>query len=212
MQQTTQAVREALRTDGQITSLASLVRVAIEDGRQLDPEVYTPDYGSYHSPVTRGDRPTCNVCLAGAAIVGTLRVSPAVSTGPSDFKVDRSQPRTARALMALDSVRTGSYGSAYGRLEIALFDEYPNGLPYPRMSCFDGFDAFGAHLDDLELRVLPQLRDFEVKLFEAHRVEQERASVARQERIEALKAEQARIEAALSEITYEGDDEDSDDA
>ena len=232
--QTTHQVREALRNNQPVTSLATLTRVAIEDGRGLDPNVYIPDYGQYHKiatvPVAPGESEThqrCKVCLAGAAIVGTLAVRPEEVVGPQSIREDRGMQLTSEAIIALDRVRTGFYATAYSILGIPLYglDPVRERVPYARQGCFVGFEHFRAHLDDLELRVLPALRDFEVKLAQvtadraaereaeaaADRLaEQERA--ARAAKIEALEAERARIEAALDSITYEGDDEGGDDA
>ena len=205
MQQTTQAVREALRTNGIITSLATLTRVAIEDGRRLDPALYVPDYGVYHDPSE--SREKCQVCLAGAAIVGTLAADPRECIGPSDYN-EEEETGTSLALRALDYVRCGSYSSAYALIGVdypfrlrSILDE----VPVPARTTFEGFGDFGEHLDDLELRVLPALRDFEDALVRANAEAAERAAQQEREaKIEALTAERDRLNEEIVILEDEG--------
>ena len=151
---TTEQVRQALRTgETRITSLAALVRVAIEDGRKLDPDTYHPNYEAYHSPRDSG----CNVCFAGAVIAGTLSPSdPLTRLGPGSFG------EAQNALYALDHVRMGDLGDAYSLLQLPDLDTTP-GVVAIRERYFTGMDSYEIHLNHIEQSVLPVLRSYEAQ-------------------------------------------------
>ena len=83
------ATRAALTAGERVTSLASLARVAVADGRALNRVQYAPQSSTWHNyrnprhlkavaaqnVRTATGQPVCNVCLAGAVIAGSLDVA-----------------------------------------------------------------------------------------------------------------------------------------
>lgn len=121
--QTVSEVREALqRGTERVTSLASLVRVAIEDGRAMlkdRPEV-NPDYGIWWRRNEHTGR--CVACLAGAVMLGTLdglgkhRLENCDLVNSDALQIMYTGDQVA-ALCALDRTRQGNLFGAYRVLD-----------------------------------------------------------------------------------------------
>lgn len=112
--QTSIEVQLALRQGQPVRSLAALVRLAIEDGRQMlaDGKV-RPDYRWFFmrhgSPVEN----VCSACLAGGVMLGTLRMTGEIELDAWADLFDLFPESTAYALLALDAVRRGQLVRAY---------------------------------------------------------------------------------------------------
>ena len=128
--QSIEEVRLALKDGRRVRSLASLIRVAVEDGREmLQRSDVLPTYGYWCRDLPSGPAmtlgydgngaETCAACLAGAVIIGTLTMDderiPNIE-GTDDLDTT-FPPTTVRALHALDSVRQGAIQSAYGYID-----------------------------------------------------------------------------------------------
>ena len=119
--QTVEQVKEALRKALPVTSLAALIRVAIEDGRAMlaEREHVLPDWStwyrsrSYHGP--------CTACFGGAVMLGTLdgigkfRLAECDVIGSHQLHI-QYKPEQVAALCALDRVRRGDLRGAYSAL------------------------------------------------------------------------------------------------
>lgn len=90
-------------------TLSDLIDLAIKDARGLDRELYTPDYGEWHTYSYLDE--SCSICLAGAVIAGSLRMSPRRNTHPDHFS-----HATGHCLLALEDVRMGNIGRAIARV------------------------------------------------------------------------------------------------
>ncbi len=118
-------VRTALREKGDtpITSLASLMRVAIEDGRAMlkRPDV-KPTYNTWLAIAREGPigafRNVCHACLAGGILLGTLgrKASGAMFESVSP---NAELPHVSKALRALEAVRQHNFHAAYDILGVA---------------------------------------------------------------------------------------------
>ncbi|MDE2980849.1 MAG: hypothetical protein OXU74_06605 [Gemmatimonadota bacterium] len=161
--QTTVEVRLALRQGGPVRSLAALVRLAIEDGRQMlaDGKV-RPDFRWF---IMRHEGRVCSACLAGGVMFGTLRMTGEIAPEGYADLFDLFPERTAFALLALDAVRRGQLVLAYRRIHDGDDDDRHKPTPieeavqgYERVkaggsvthSGFIGPDAFRKHLASLE--------------------------------------------------------------
>ncbi|MYA41523.1 MAG: hypothetical protein F4Z31_07210 [Gemmatimonadetes bacterium] len=169
--QTVEEVRSALQGDGDVpvTSVAALVRLAIEDGRTMlaeHPNV-TPDYSVWwmRDTIER----SCAACLAGAVMLGTL-------DGFGKHRLDNCdvvdshglgimyRPHQVSALCAIDRVRQGNIMGAYralkmreavdvhaiDRLFVRRHRRDPEHGARPKHMCFVNRDNFADHLDSLD--------------------------------------------------------------
>ena len=166
--------RKALVAGSWVTSLATLLRVTVEDARGLNRFYYEPRWDKWHAftPDTRVyDLGKCSVCTAGALIVGTLGVVRDVFSRPGHFPY-----ATESALMAIDSIRQGNLVRAYAHL--MLFQNHPDVLRNgvvdklqaiekrfaPADRQFESWEQFERHLDSLDV-LANRLEKFEEKLF-----------------------------------------------
>ena len=114
--QTVEQVKQALRWATPVLSLAALVRVAIEDGRKMRPEV-RPDWSAWYR--ARSLEGPCTACFGGAVMLGTmdglagLEECDVVMSSHLAILYDRDQ---YAALCALDRVRRGDLRAAYAAL------------------------------------------------------------------------------------------------
>lgn len=93
------------------SKLSKLIRVALKDeDRAFKSPNYRIDMTVWHgTSYSRGVlRPECSVCLAGAVMAGTLKVSPSQSESPSSL----FEYPISNRLRSLDSVRTGKVADA----------------------------------------------------------------------------------------------------
>ncbi len=173
--QTVEEVQEALRTATPVTSLASLIRVGIEDGRKMLAE--RPDVRPYYAMWFR--TPTledgkCTACLAGGVMLGTLaglsrQPLEDYGTVNSNVLVSLYEEAQTDALCALDRVRQGNIDGAYR----ALHGWYaPDGKRDPQR---EAFRADVHRLCDTRRRRTPENRQgpeepmFETRgMFERH--------------------------------------------
>ena len=150
--------------------LSDLIRLAVKDARRLNPDEYWPNADLYHkrchidtdlwAQEIYGPLPppnACHVCVAGAVIAGTLKMSPDEPWRPVDF-----ENAWSGSLSALDSIRQGLYHRAY-------CEHYYGDDPWPPMSMelstklktlarnyppvhrgFQNWEEFKAHIDSLE--------------------------------------------------------------
>ena len=103
-------VRADLRAGEPITDLPALIRVAIEDAREINRDEYVPWSSVWHRPDVIEDNEVCKVCFAGVVIADTLNTS-RILCDPEDFG-----QHTSNALHALDHVRRGSLDFAMDNL------------------------------------------------------------------------------------------------
>ena len=143
-------------------TLHGLLRVAIDDARNLDRIKYQPEYSRWHEPLGT-DR--CAVCLAGAVIAGSMGLSPSVFCDPLEFE----RP-VYRKLQALNEMRTGYFCLAWRVLHEVGFQPVPeavieafDSVPTPNAADFVDWDEFDIHLESLEA-IIPALRAVEEKV------------------------------------------------
>ena len=135
------------------------IKLAISDGRKLDPEIYFPHHNVYHVPADEIDEDfedpdtvenldKCRVCDAGAVMVGTLKVDFDNYTTPASFETDWKY-----VLESIDFVRFGDYGYAYEYFYKKYIQpetrKQLQNIPIPRNIKFIGFEQYHDHLDSL---------------------------------------------------------------
>ena len=140
--QTVEQVKEALEKREPVTSLASLVRVAIEDGREmLKRKRVRPSYSTWcttresykppHPDATNEEialaqdddqQFECFVCLGGAVLIGAVGFNPFVNGLYQAKEPHHFDIATSDAMRALDQVRQGSVTMAYCILGLAPND------------------------------------------------------------------------------------------
>ena len=187
--QTVEQVREALENGQRVTSLANLVRVAIEDGRAMlavdDIKIvpnfsnwcrashYVTEFGELDTDPPRATTRHCTACLAGAVMLGTLselkalrRVLPQLGIGEWTDLDDSFHGPAGGAMWALDYVRKAQIENAYRALsswdnaEHGALDEAMRGYKASAAN-FVGREKFEAHLNGLERDLLTRLDAFE---------------------------------------------------
>ena len=132
--------------------LSDLMLLAVKDARSLPRNQYTPNAYTFHAPNIFGNKPTCQVCDAGAIIAGTLRAPLGEHFTPSNF------PEWRTALEALDCARTGDYNDAINLLRYGVGMDGggdPDGFNWQKYSApvasnFEDWEAFDMHLDSLQ--------------------------------------------------------------
>lgn len=137
-------------------ALSELLHTAIADARSLSPDTYVPCSSQWHFASTLG---TCQVCLAGSLIAGSLNNSPRFNAEPDMFSDD-----TDDKLRAVDAMRQGEWTEAYDY----LYGEEPSAetrvllltLPKPVDIDFFGWRSFKRHLASLEV-LLPTLAEID---------------------------------------------------
>lgn len=138
------------------SSMAGLLEAAIKDARRLDRKTYFPHHGQWHCATNSN---SCEVCLAGSLIAGTLRVGSNYTVSANSFST-----RAQRLLVALDDMRighwTGAFYHVYGVDADASLRKSLKSIPNPDPYCFIGWPAFVRHLDSLE-QFLPRLRQID---------------------------------------------------
>ena len=149
--------------------LSTLIRLTISDARKLDPSIYEPNHGVWHTPLPAA----CFVCDAGAIIAGTL-IPSTEEHSPNCFLAPNCFPEPwDRALRAIDAARSGSIHEAIAYLVIAHdpaapFDTDPHravdntifhALGNNECSDYNDWDTFNAHLSYMD-RVAEQLELF----------------------------------------------------
>ena len=125
---------------------SELLQLAIDDARRLDRINYIPDSSSWHRPLQKNPE-ICRVCLAGAVMAGTLKVSPDRSAAPDYVH----EPGHYHALVALDVMRRGLWNEAFNQLGIVA--ALPEGLVTPRYTLFCTWEQFDVHLEDQQCNV-----------------------------------------------------------
>ena len=156
--------RRALLNDRPITSLATLIEVAIEDSLGLDRTLYRPNSVSWHKELTVAtDRDlmekVCMVCDAGAVMAGTLGEPRARALSPLWYK-DRQYVMSA--LYALNCARTVNMVEALNCLGLT-FNEANIEAEFVSMrgiGHYFGWDVFEQHRSHME-GVVERLRELE---------------------------------------------------
>ena len=135
------------------SSMAGLLETAINDARRLDRKTYFPHHGQWHCAT---DSNSCEVCLAGSLIAGTLRIGANYTVSANSFST-----RAKRLLIALDNMRIGHWNGAfyhvYYRHAGASLRKSLKSIPTPNPYHFSSWPNFDCHLDSLE-QLLPRLR------------------------------------------------------
>ena len=90
------------------STMAALLKAAIDDARKLDRSIYFPNYDDWHNP---HDSIHCEFCLAGSVIAGRLQASPCDRVTSISF-----DERTEDLLDALDNMRCGHWQKAFNLL------------------------------------------------------------------------------------------------
>jgi hypothetical protein len=119
--QTVTQVKEALREAQPVTSLVSLIRVAIEDGRKMlaARQDIRPDWAMWYRSMS--NEGPCTACFAGAVMLGTLdglgkhRLENCDVIGSHELAIQYRRTQYA-ALVALDRTRRGDLWGAYSAL------------------------------------------------------------------------------------------------
>ena len=91
-----------------------LLKTALRDAATLDRDLYIPSYSTYHAVFNLLESRSCNVCLAGMAIAGTLGWP---QTEAWVMSMREREPNNDQ-LLALDYMRVGSWEGAFGILGI----------------------------------------------------------------------------------------------
>ena len=144
------------------SSLSGLLESAIGDAEELDRFHYIPYSANWHN-ARYSD--TCEICLAGCLIAGTLRNSHRRTLLPNMFSAD-----TEHKLEIVDCMRNGEWRSAFK----CLYQQDPGHeiadklrrLALPSDTHFHGWDEFLSHLQSLK-NLLPQLREIDTLAGEA---------------------------------------------
>ena len=89
-------------------TLSSLIRLAIDDARKLNRNVYAPLYSAWHAPDDTQSPQVCNICLAGAVIAGTLQAPPHAYVAWLE-KAEIDDREWANALIAVNYARMGRW-------------------------------------------------------------------------------------------------------
>ena len=134
------------------STLAGLLRTAIDDARSLDQSLYVPHFDNWHFVNVRD---LCEICLAGGIIAGSLHNPPSMTLDPNYFS-----RKTEDKLRAVDAMRSGDWTAAFRY----VYDFAPDrnlfarlrALPAPHHDKFCDWPNFERHLDSLE-SVLPAL-------------------------------------------------------
>ena len=146
------------------TTMAGLLRLALRDAKKIDPKLYFPYSGEWHTPQKNSIRefpgkPRCHVCLAGAVMAGSLKISPERNTSPQNL----SQEAWYK-LCAINYMREGKWKSAWGVLYGFAPTPPDSFIKLPAEDrTFTGWRAFRAHLKSLEA-ILPILERVERKI------------------------------------------------
>ena len=118
--QTVEQVRQALRWARPVRSLAALVRVAIQDGREMlaEREDIRPDWSTWYR--ARSLEGSCTACFGGAVMLGTLASHrlDSLDVVTSHHLAIICEREQYEALAALDRVRRGDLRSAYSALRL----------------------------------------------------------------------------------------------
>lgn len=138
------------------STLFGLLESAIGDAEELDRFHYIPYSENWHKSRYSD---TCEICLAGCLIAGTLRNSQRRTLVPNMFSAD-----TEHKLMIVDAMRSGEWHSAFK----SLYQQDPNPevaaqlrrLAHPSDTHFHGWDEFLAHLQSLK-NMLPLLSEID---------------------------------------------------
>ena len=134
--------------NGLTKNLPDLIDLAIADAGKLDRDFYLPYHSTYYSP----NDPvygSCNVCLAGVVLAGTLNYlsSEPIRLGSVAFNDVREQ------LYALEFVRTGDYLAAARELDYNLTDvqvELLRRVSDPVDMYFTNWESFESHVESLK--------------------------------------------------------------
>ena len=110
-------VRADLRSGERVTDMVGLLRVALEDAKDLDRCEYNPNSSVWHDGQ---DYTLCNVCLAGMVMAGTMGEDPTSDVMPATVTTHKN---TKLALVSLDYLRSWCILSAATTLKIPLSEE-----------------------------------------------------------------------------------------
>ena len=133
----------------EIDTLHGLLRVALDDARKVDRDVYLPVKLQWHYADTGKQ---CEVCLAGFVMVRHLRANPWESLLPAVYR-----EQTQRRLLAIDALGRGEVETAWSHLHPAISPPY--------QELFEQAEAVaGAHFNswedwDAEMPVYERLHD-----------------------------------------------------
>ena len=153
-------VRADLRSGDKITDIPALIRVAIEDAQMVDRSIYMPNasywYAQFAEGSDEGDPRTCNVCLAGMVLAGTLSVGLVEDLEDLDEDVhfdfeDLPSKHTVNAIRSLDYIRIGLVGEAYKILDVDHTPLMHNKMMLLNMKYRDfySWDDLDEHLEEL---------------------------------------------------------------
>ena len=123
-------------------NMSDLLDLACDDMEALDHDTYVPYYGDWHVPYSsqayvdhrKAGNASCQVCLAGAVLAGTLHQNPAAQITPFMGKwANKDYSNTHgttwdRALSTLDALRKGrimpAYDYFYGHSARVTIDDF----------------------------------------------------------------------------------------
>ena len=128
------------------STMAGLLKVAIDDAHKLDHAIYFPNHNEWHNP---DESHYCEVCLAGCVIAGRLQAPPSDRFSSLNF-----DERTEDLLDALDNMRNGRWRHAFALIYDFIpplhIDDYLREIPEVANPSFHGWKQFDAHLKSLE--------------------------------------------------------------
>lgn len=138
------------------STMAGLLKVAIDEARNLDHATYFPNFKDWHNPHNNS---FCEICLAGCIIAGQFNASPNDNYTSSSFDV-----HTENLLHAIDLMRNGQWRQAFclihGFTAPLHLDDYLHEIPAISHSNFYGWEQFIAHLASLE-KLIPILSNID---------------------------------------------------
>ena len=140
--------------------LSDLIELAVADARRLNRNTYSPEHSEWHLAGS-GPNETCQVCLAGCVIAGTLEHGPETNIGVLQLGDNIDDNAWYDALITLDHVRSGQWKSAImelGQQADTEQREAIEAIPKPKCSEFRNWDEFNTHLESLD-RCIANLRE-----------------------------------------------------
>ena len=140
-------------------TMAGLLQCAIDDARKLDRADYYPRHDEWHESRQHPLMASCEVCLAGSVIAGTLRIPNSHSCTPAAF-----DSQTNNLLHAIDDMRDAKWNYAfirvYKRSPTFSIQAKLQRIPSATHVHFSGWKQFETHLDSLQ-EIVPLLSEID---------------------------------------------------
>ena len=93
--------------------ISALLRVALADVEKCDADpVYVLDMNRWHDPIKTPAGPVCAVCMAGAVMAQTLKISPDNHATPEEYGEQAESFLDGELLDSLNDIRIGNLAGA----------------------------------------------------------------------------------------------------